>query len=341
MVNKFFALRKGKAEHVGFKAQAQGGELELQVYDVIGSDFFGEGITVANFSDAIKQAGDYQSIKLRINSPGGDVFEAVAIYNLLRSTGKPCNAVVEGLAASAASIIAMAGDKCTMGEGTLLMVHNAMMLAAGNADEMRKCADILDTVSGSIADIYASCTGMPKADVQKLMDAETWMDAQEAVDKGFADGIAKNSKAAVSASFNLGVYNNVPDSLKAAAPAKIAAEVSLNQRINDVQEALDEKYPAPPDDNAYFYYSGKYWAVEVYADNAIVCDNKDTDEYFRVTYTVNDADEVALGSTLEPVEKTWVPSATGKARISNRPTAAATDPIIDIFRKRLELLRNA
>lgn len=232
MIRKFLALRKEKAEHIGFKAQAQGGELELQVYDVIGSDFFGEGITVGNFSDAMKQAGDYQSIKLKINSPGGDVFEAVAIYNLLRSCGKPVNVVVEGLAASAASIIAMAGDKCTMGEGSMMMIHNAMMMAFGNADEMRKCADILDTVSGSIADIYAGCTEMPKANVQKLMDAETWMDAEDAVSKGFADDIAKNSKAAVSASFNLAVYNNVPESLKAA-PAPVAETEALPEAVEE------------------------------------------------------------------------------------------------------------
>jgi ATP-dependent Clp protease, protease subunit len=216
MIKKFFALRKNKAEHIGFKAQSSNDELELQVYDVIGSDFFGDGITVGNFSDALKQSPDCKSIKCRINSPGGDVFEAVAIYNLLRGCGKPVSVVVEGLAASAASVIAMAGDTCTMGEGSVMMIHNAMMMAVGNADEMRKCADILDTVSGSIADIYASCTGMPKADVQKLMDAETWMDAEEAVNKGFADEVANNGKIEARAvdEFNLAVYNNVPDSLK-------------------------------------------------------------------------------------------------------------------------------
>lgn len=215
-MNKFLAkLRREKVERIGFKAQAQGGELELQVYDVIGADFFGEGITVGNFSDAMKEAGEYSSIKLRINSPGGDVFEAVAIYNLLRNAGKPVNVVVEGLAASAASVIAMAGDQVTMGEGSVMMIHNAMMMAFGNAAELRKSADVLDTVSGSIADIYAANTGLAKADIQKLMDAETWMDAEESVEKGFADAIANEKvQAKATAAFDLAVYNNVPDSLK-------------------------------------------------------------------------------------------------------------------------------
>ena len=223
-MNQFLAkLRSSKPERVAFKAQVNtGGELELQCYDVIGQDYFGEGITVSNFSDAIKEAGDYSSIKLKVNSPGGDVFEAIAIYNLLGGLGKPVTCVVEGLAASAASIVAMAGDKVTMGKGAMMMIHNAMMMAFGNADEMRKCADTLDTVSGSIADIYAENTGMSKADVQKMMDAETWMDAEDCVTKGFADETAPGEE--ITNTFNLAVYGKVPDKLKAIVPPVVVEE---------------------------------------------------------------------------------------------------------------------
>jgi ATP-dependent Clp protease protease subunit len=216
-MNKFFAkLRKHAVTQIGFTAKASGGELQLEVYDVIGADFFGDGITAANFSDAIKNAGEISAITMRINSPGGDAFEGVAIYNVLRATGKPINVFVDGLAASAASIVAMAGDNCTMGDGSVMMIHNAMALAIGNANDMRKMADTLDTVSGAMADIYANRTEMPKADILKLMDEETWMDANEAIAKGFADAQAKapaQAKAAT-AGFDLAVYSNVPEALK-------------------------------------------------------------------------------------------------------------------------------
>jgi ATP-dependent Clp protease protease subunit len=240
-MNQFLAkLRKGKVERIGFKAQAQGGELELQVYDVIGADFFGEGITVGNFSDAMKEAGEYSSIKLRINSPGGDVFEAVAIYNLLRNAGKPVTCVVEGVAASAASVIAMAGDKCVMGEGSVMMIHNAMMMAFGNAADLRKCADTLDTVSSSIADIYTSNTGLAKGDIQKMMDAETWMDAEECVEKGFADAVAGDKVQARAASvFDLAVYNNVPEKLKAEPEVKAEDPVAAPVHIELMRKRLE------------------------------------------------------------------------------------------------------
>src|SRR5258707_1945466 len=152
-MNKVLSLRK----NIGtFKAQAKAGELELYVYDVIGADMFGEGITAASFTSAITDAGDISKITVRVNSPGGDAFEGLAIFNVLRGVGKPVNVLVDGLAASAASIVAMAGDTITMGEGSLMMIHNALCIAFGNAADMRKSADVLDTVSGSIADVYAN-----------------------------------------------------------------------------------------------------------------------------------------------------------------------------------------
>ncbi len=151
-----------------------------------------------------------------------------------------------------------------------MMIHNALAVTFGNANEMRKMADTLDTVSGAMADIYANRTEIDKADIRNMMDAETWMDAQEAIAKGFADAQAKApAKAkATTASFDLTVYNNVPETLKTG--QKIVAEVSLQQRIDDVQEALDAKYPADSNDNS--YYAGKYWVVEVYSASAIVSD---------------------------------------------------------------------
>src|SRR3984957_18409114 len=105
-----------------FNAAKNADVLTLDCMTSIGADWFGEGITAQNFSDAINQAGKFSSITLNINSPGGDLFEGVAIYNTLKATGKPVNANVVGLAASAASLIAMAGDTITMQLGTSMMI---------------------------------------------------------------------------------------------------------------------------------------------------------------------------------------------------------------------------
>jgi ATP-dependent Clp protease, protease subunit len=324
---RFFAkLRKHAMTQIGFKAKASGGELQLEVYDVIGGDFFGEGITAANFSDAIKNAGDLNSITLRINSPGGDAFEGVAIYNVLKATGKPVNVFVDGLAASAASIVAMSGDKITMGDGAMMMIHNALALVMGNASEMRTMADTLDTVSASIADIYAKRTGMDKGDILKMMESETWMDVADAIAKGFADVEAKApAKAkATAAGFNLSVYNNVPKKLKIVAEDTPADVDSYEDIIAEVASALNEAFP------------DKYWTCDTYPDNVIACDYAGSGDYFRIPYTEDEATEEYTFGTPQPVEKEWVPSAQAQVRLAKMPVK---DPVIAVMRKRIDLMR--
>lgn len=230
MVKKFFALRKGPTDKVVFTAQVSNGDLEILVYDVIGADFFNQGVTSASVAQAIKDAGQFNNINLRINSPGGDAFEGIAIYNILKATGKTVNVYVDGLAASAASIIAMAG-KVTMGVGAVMMIHNAMMIAYGNGNDFREAADTLDKVSGAIADIYVAATGVAKDKVQKMMDQETWMDATEAVAQGFAVGTEDSTEPQVKAEFDLSIYNNVPESLKTPV---VAAEVVAEPTVEPV-----------------------------------------------------------------------------------------------------------
>ncbi|HZQ25274.1 MAG TPA: head maturation protease, ClpP-related [Terriglobales bacterium] len=222
-------LRKG-TKVTSFKAQANAGELVLEMYDIIGADFFGEGITVNSVSDALQQNPGYASITCRINSPGGDLFQGVAIYNLLKSQGKPVTCIVDGLAASAASLILMAGDKRQMGQGSMVMIHNAMAVCAGNSKDMRDMGDLLDTVSASAAEVYVAATGLDKKQVQKMMDAETWMGAKECMDCGMATGMSSddNDGDEITNKFDLSIYNNVPDALKvkaeATAPEPPAAE---------------------------------------------------------------------------------------------------------------------
>lgn len=195
-----------------FNSSSADATLTLEIYDAIGADMFGDGITASAVSAALNTAGQFDSITMRLNSPGGDLFEGVAICNLLKSAGKPVNVVVDGLAASAASLIAMAGDTITMGDGSMMMIHRAMAMAAGFSDDLRQTADTLDTVSASAADIYVARTGMKKDAVLDMMKAETWMSAQDAVKLGFATAVA--GKAKVTNAFDLSLFKNTPVEFK-------------------------------------------------------------------------------------------------------------------------------
>ena len=200
-----------------FNASKTDDTLVMSFYDLIGENWHGTGATPKMVADALKT--DFDSIELHLNSPGGDAFAGVAIYNLLKASSKPINVIVDGLAASAASIVAMAGDTISMSTGSMLMIHEAMSSAFGNADDMTKMAETLTSVTGSIADIYVARTGLPKADVLAMQNVETWMTAQEAVDKGFATAVSKDKKA-VKNEFNLDRFRNAPPSLRAEAKTK-------------------------------------------------------------------------------------------------------------------------
>jgi ATP-dependent Clp protease protease subunit len=194
-----------------FKAQAADNALVLDVFDAIGADMFGFGVTASLVKDAIAQNPSCSSITVNVNSPGGDAFEGVAIYNVLKQSGKPVNVNVLGLAASAASIVAMAGDTVVMNLGTQMMIHGAMALCVGFAADMRKMADTLDQVSSSIADIYVNETGLSNRRVTEMMAAETWMSADEAVQNGFATSTGPGNR--VQNTFDLSCFKNAPKEL--------------------------------------------------------------------------------------------------------------------------------
>lgn len=160
---------------------------EVLIFDVIGADFFGEGVTAKTIKSDLDALGDVDDITVRVNSPGGNVWDGLSIFNLLKEHKAQIHVQVEGLAASAASLIAMAGDLITMGEGSMMMIHNPMTLAFGDGNEMRKIADVLDKIKGQFVDVYARRSGEDAAAIGEMMDAETWLSGAEAVDKGFAD----------------------------------------------------------------------------------------------------------------------------------------------------------
>ncbi len=215
------------------------GVLELMVYEQIGENFWtGEGVTAKNFKQRIDQAaGAFSRISLRINSPGGDAFEGVAILNLLRSLGKPVDVSVDGIAASAASIIAMAGDTISMGSGAMMMIHNAWIIAMGNAQELNKLAATLSTIDGAIAQAYVDRTGQKLDAVKAMMEAETWMGADECVEKGFATQksnapVAEAQNLARSFKSELSRFSKVPANLQEEEPEeKFPAAVAVSQEL--------------------------------------------------------------------------------------------------------------
>lgn len=187
-------------------AAAEEAERSISVYDVIGYDYWtGDGVTAKRVAAALRQMGK-GPVTVNVNSPGGDMFEGLAIYNLLREHDGEVTVKVLGLAASAASIIAMAGDTVQIARAGFLMIHNAWVLAAGNRHDLREYADTLEPFDRAMADIYAARTGEDAAAMAKLMDAETWIGGSDAIEQGFADELLpsdqvekKNGKASAAA----------------------------------------------------------------------------------------------------------------------------------------------
>lgn len=160
----------------------------INVFDVIGRDpWTGGGITAASIQTSLDQIGG--DVVVNINSPGGDMFEGLAIYNILRAHAGAVTVRVLGVAASAASIVAMAGKNIEIAKSGFLMIHNAWVLVAGNRQDLRAVADTLDPFDATMAGIYADRSGVSLADMAAKMDAETWIGGQDAVDLGLADAL--------------------------------------------------------------------------------------------------------------------------------------------------------
>jgi ATP-dependent Clp protease protease subunit len=164
------------------------GDTTISMYDPIGEAWDGSGVTAKRISSALRAIGN-KDVTVNLNSPGGDFFEGVAIYNLLRTHPAKVTVNVLGLAASAASVIAMAGDEVLMGDGAFLMIHNAWAVAMGNRHDMREAADMLEPFDQAMADVYAARSGVDVASVAAMMDKETWINASQAVADGFATGL--------------------------------------------------------------------------------------------------------------------------------------------------------
>ncbi len=213
--------------------------LDLDIYDDIGESYWGDSVSAKDVRAALKDSPNAKTIKLRVNSRGGDVFDGFAIYALLEAHPARVEAHVDGIAASMASIVIMAADEITVSAGAMIMIHNPWAFAMGEADDLRSTADLLDKMQGKSADVYVARTGMAREKIIEMMDAETWLTAEEAKAQGFADVIKPAKKAAQAralASINLDGLKAPKALIAACAQARSAAPTNERKGAEPEQE---------------------------------------------------------------------------------------------------------
>lgn len=183
-------LDRWNADAAGVRPAAlESGDNVITMFDIIGEDWWtGGGVTAKKVAAQLRAIGD-RPVEVQINSPGGDMFEGLAIYNVLREHPKDITVKVMGMAASAASIIAMAGDTIEIGAASFIMIHNCWVVAVGNRHDMAETAAFLAPFDQAMADVYAQRTGRTAAECAKWMDDETYMSGSIAIDRGFADAL--------------------------------------------------------------------------------------------------------------------------------------------------------
>lgn len=206
-VARYWGKSLDKPDWYRIEAKDDDNNAEIIIYDVVGwpyNDAF----------DLIRNLGTIKAknISVRINSPGGDVFDGVAIFNALKEHPAHVTTKIEGLAASIASIIALAGDEVQAHKNAMYMVHDPWVLAAGNQYDLREIADILGKIGGNMLDIYYDKSNIGKRELKQMMKDETWFTAAEAKDRGLIDTILDTGAA--KAKFDLSIYANVPDELE-------------------------------------------------------------------------------------------------------------------------------
>lgn len=168
--------------------------------EIVDEEYEDTDVSASGFRNALKQLGDIKELNLHINSPGGSVFQGIAIYNMLKESKAKVNVYVDGVAASIASVIAMAGDSIFMPSNSMMMIHNPYTYAVGNANELRKTADFLDKLTDASKQAYLDKAGnkLTSDKIQQIMDDETWLSAQETVDLGLADEVLAPVQVAAS-----------------------------------------------------------------------------------------------------------------------------------------------
>lgn len=244
-----------QAEKKWFEIKAKGdGTAEISIYDQITPPGWG-GQSAKSFSSELKALGKVTDLTIRINSPGGDVFEGQAIYSQLKAHKAKKTVYVDGLAASIASIIAMAGDEVVMPENAMMMIHDPSSLVWGTADEMKKLAATLEKVKATLVSVYARKTDLSREEIESMMSDETWMTAEEAVSKGFAD--RQSDALMLAAHFDLSQFHNVPPAVASWAQARPAALSAKPKEETVMQPITVQDVERNPEIAAHFIDKGK------------------------------------------------------------------------------------
>lgn len=225
-VSRFWGKSLDKPDWYSVKALAED-EAEILIYDIIGWPYNDANELVRAIA-AIKA----KTITVRINSPGGDVFDGTAIFNALANHTARVVTRVEGLAASMGSVLAMAGKEVQAYQNTMLMIHDPWVLAMGNHYDLREIADLLEKIGGNLLDIYVGKTKTGKREMKQMMAATTWMTAKEAEEKGFVDTVLTSGKAA-KAQFDLSMYANVPEDLLGFKAGRELTEREIERALRD------------------------------------------------------------------------------------------------------------
>lgn len=211
---------------------------EVLIYEQIGESFFEEGMSAKRFANDIKALGDVRRIDVRINSPGGSVFDGLAIYNTLKNHKATIVAHIDGIALSMASVVAMAADTVNMAENGLMMIHNPRMVAAGDENDLRKAITVLSKSKQSLLAAYESKTKLDSETLSGLLDDETWMTASEAADFGFVDQVTGAMDVAARVNFD-----SVP--LGYAVPAAIRERFSVSDQGEESMSQNQDLQPQP------------------------------------------------------------------------------------------------
>jgi Protease subunit of ATP-dependent Clp proteases len=193
-----------------------------------------------------------ENIILHLNSPGGDVFDGLAIYNLLKNSGKNITVMIEGLAASIASVVAMCGDKIIMSKSAMMMIHNPFISITGDSDRLKKTAETIDMIKSQLVEIYSLRSKMETKDVEDLMTAETWMTAETCKKKGFCDEVSESLKIAAFASIdqyefrNKAIFENLKKKLKKSEETMEMSSVAqllgvTDDKVLDTIKAMQQK----------------------------------------------------------------------------------------------------
>ncbi len=235
MNQKKFWMWRNQADAGGEKGEADsGGARELELYGTIAEEsWFDDDITPAMFKEELFAGSG--PITVWINSPGGDCIAASQIYTMLMDYKGDVTVKIDGIAASAASVIAMAGTEVLMAPTALMMIHNPATIAMGDHDDMKKAIAMLDEVKESIINAYEIKTSLSRDKLSKLMDAETWMNANKAVELGFADGVMEDEKTMA----EIPAYAFSRKTVQAALMNKVAT-VSRKERVREEQARIIE-----------------------------------------------------------------------------------------------------